>query len=248
MAILSEAFSHERFYQRINSTYYFALEILIYANTHAKEIQSVNKQGEEAAIKNVIENSGKVKKGVRFKMISTETLNDFKTYDYIASKKSEDTLEWIRTGKIVSLNNIQYHADFQATTESTLPRGYIIPSEFSSLVDLLIKHGIKVDRLSRAQNFSGELFVIEKLERAEKKFEGHNMATVRGNFIKAQKKFKKGDYVIDLAQPLANLIFYLLESQSDDGLVTWNFFDSYLEKQGVNNKRVQYPVFKYYIH
>jgi hypothetical protein len=248
MAVLSEAFSHERFYQRINSTYYFALEILIYTNTHAKEIQSVNKQAEESAIKNVVENSGKVKKGVRFKMVSTETLNDFKTYDYVAAKKSEDSIEWVRTGKIVSLNNIRYHAAFQATTESTLPRGYIIPSEFPALIDLLTKQGIKVDRLSRAQHFSGELFVIEKLERAEKKFERHNMATVQGNFIKAQRKFKKGDYIIDLAQPLANLIFYLLEPQSDDGLVTWNFFDSYLEMQGVNNKRVHYPVFKYYIH
>ncbi|HKZ37012.1 MAG TPA: M14 family metallopeptidase, partial [Chryseolinea sp.] len=248
MAILSEAFSHERFYQRINSTYHFTLEILIYANSHAKEIQSINKQAEEAAIKNVIENSGKVKKGVRFKMVSTETLNDFKTYDYIASKNSNDTVEWIRTAKIVSFNNIQYHADFKSTMESMLPRGYIIPSEFSALVDLLTKQGVKVNRLSRAQSFSGELFVIEKLERAEKKFEGHNMATVQGNFTKTQKKFKKGDYIIDMAQPLANLIFYLLEPQSDDGLVTWNFFDSYLEKQGVNNKRVQYPVFKYYIH
>jgi dipeptidyl-peptidase-4 len=36
-----------------------------------------------------------------------------------------------------------------------------------------------------------------------------------------------------------------LEPQSDDGLINWNFFDSYLEKQGVNNKPVDYPVFKY---
>jgi len=52
---------------------------------------------------------------------------------------------------------------------------------------------------------------------------------------------------VDMAQPLANLIFYLLEPQSGEGLVTRNFFDSYLDKHGVNNKPVQYPVFKYYI-
>ena len=38
MAILSEAFSHERFYQRINSTYHFVNEILNYTNTHSDEI------------------------------------------------------------------------------------------------------------------------------------------------------------------------------------------------------------------
>ena len=71
------------------------------------------------------------------------------------------------------------------------------------------------------------------------------MASVNGSFGAATKRFKKGDFVVDLAQPLSNLIFYLLEPQSDDGLINWNFFDSYLEKQGVNNKPVDYPVFKY---
>lgn len=46
-------------------------------------------------------------------------------------------------------------------------------------------------------------------------------------------------------QPLANLIFYLLEPQSDVGLLTWNFLDNYLEKKNVNNQPVAYPVFKY---
>tara|TARA_R110002124_G_scaffold55533_1_gene156944 strand:+ start:5854 stop:6003 length:150 start_codon:yes stop_codon:yes gene_type:complete len=49
-----------------------------------------------------------------------------------------------------------------------------------------------------------------------------------------------------MAQPLTNLIFYTLEPQSDDGFVTWNFFDEYFEKNGVNSKKVEYPVFKFF--
>lgn len=71
------------------------------------------------------------------------------------------------------------------------------------------------------------------------------MDNVKGKFVNERQRFKKGDYIIDMAQPLSNLIFYLLEPQSDDGLVTWNFFDNYFEKQGINNKSVAYPVFKY---
>jgi hypothetical protein len=245
MAILSEAFSHERFYQRINSTYTFTLEILNFTNAHAKEIQAINKLAEEATIKNVIDNAGKIKKGVRFKMVSTETLHDFKTYDYIKSKKSDGQSEWLRTGKIVSYDNVQYYGTFQVVMEATLPRGYIIPSEFSPLIDLLKKQGIKVSQLSQGKTFLGEQFSFDKIENASKKFEGHFMATAKGEFTKTQKRFKKGDYIIDMAQPLSNLIFYILEPQSDDGFVTWNFFDAYLEKNGINNKSVIYPVFKY---
>jgi hypothetical protein len=49
-----------------------------------------------------------------------------------------------------------------------------------------------------------------------------------------------------LAQPLGNLAFYLLEPQSDDGLVTWNFFDDYFDKAGIATKPVEYPIFKFY--
>lgn len=245
MAILSEAFSHERFYQRINSTYQFVLEILQYTHTHAQEILSVNKQAEEAAIKYVIENAGKVKKGVRFKMEAGEKLTDFRTYDYISLNKPDGSSRLLRTGKVASYDDVNYHGTFQPTVEATLPRGYIIPARFTNVVQLLKQHGVTISQLPKSKRFSGELFLIDSLQKAEKKFEGHNMAIAHGRFVKADRTFKKGDFIIDLAQPLANLIFYFLEPQSDDGLVTWNYFDSYFEKQGVNNKAVEYPVFKY---
>ena len=246
MAILSEAFSHERFYQRIYSTYAFVTEILEYTNSHAKEIVSINKKAEEDAIRNVKENAGKVKKGVRFKMVSNETLNDFRTYDYVSTKGADDKMIYKRSGSIVTFDSVKYHATFKADVESTLPRGYIIPAEFSNIAELLKKHGVKVDQLTKAGSYKGDVFEITELKKSQRKFEGHFMASASGEFKAQTKKFRKGDYIIDLAQPLANFIFYLLEPQSDDGLVNWNFFDNYIEKQKSDNKTVVYPVFKYY--
>ena len=245
VAILSEAFSHERFYQRINSTYQFVNEILDYTSAHSREIVDLIKSTDQALIRNVTQHAGKIKKGVRFEMASGEKLSDFKTYDYIKSEKADGSTEWIRTGKVVSYQDVKYHGAFHATAESTIPRGYIIPAQFAHVVELLRNHGVMVNEITKARVFFGEVFRITSLTRSRRKFEGHNMATVDGAFVKSKQKFKKGDFLVDLAQPLSNLIFYLLEPQSDDGLVNWNFFDSYLEKQGANNKPVDYPVFKY---
>lgn len=244
MAILSEAFSHERFYQRINSTYHFVNEILNYTNTHSDEILALNKKAVETTIRNVSEDAGKIRKGVRFQMFSKGTISDFKTYDYIKSENAAGS-EWIRTGKVVSYDDVRYHGAFRPTVEATVPRGYVIPAQFSQIMELLKKHRVIVDQLTAPKVFTGEVFRIDSLERSQRKFEGHFMASVAGKFSPAKRKFRKGDYVVDLAQPLANLIFYLLEPQSDDGFVNWNFFDTYLENQGVNNKAVDYPVFKY---
>lgn len=245
MAILSEAFSHERFYQRINSTYQFVVEILNYTNKHANEILLLNKKAEETTIQNVIANAGNMKKGVRFEMTSGETLSNFRTYEYIKSTTADSSAAWMRTGKIVTYDNVKYHGVFKATMEATLPHGYVIPSEFPQIAGLLKKHGVIVKQLPASKVFSGEVFTISQLTKAERKFEGHHLVRLEGSFVPAKQRYKKGDYIVDLAQPLANLIFYLLEPQSDDGFVNWNFFDSYLERHDVNNKPVQYPVFKY---
>jgi hypothetical protein len=61
--------------------------------------------------------------------------------------------------------------------------------------------------------------------------------------VKEVKEFPAGTVVVRTAQPLGSLIAYLLEPQSNDGLMTWNYFDRYLVPQwgGAYNP---YPVYK----
>ena len=246
MAILSESFAHERFYQRIYSTYTFVDEILNYFNKHRDEIVQINRASEQQAIKNIVENAGKVKKGVRFKMVPSKQLNGFRTYDYVNFTKADGNKTLLKTGNVVRYDSITYYGEFKDTVQSTLPRGYIIPAAFSNIVEKLIQQGIKVDTLASNISLSGEVFTIEKFNRAPRKFEGHFMASAEGSFSAANKIANKGDFKVDMAQPLTNLIFYLLEPQSDDGLLTWNFFDHYLDQQGVGSMAIEYPVFKYF--
>ena len=109
-----------------------------------------------------------------------------------------------------------------------------------------MKHGVKVVKLEKELKLTGEIFTIEKFTKSARKFEGHLMASAEGKFEPFTQSFQIGDYQVDMAQPLANLIFYLLEPQSDDGLLTWNFFDTYLEQNGVATKPVAFPIFKYF--
>lgn len=245
LSILSEAFAHERFYQRIHSTYRFVSEILEYTNAHAAQIIEVNKKAEAETIAEMQMGAGSLKKGVRFKMAPLKKLENFITYDYIQKQKADGTTENVRTGKVASYKDVTYHARFEPIVEATVPSGYIIPAEFSKLADNLRQHGIKVETLSRSTSLKGEVFQIEKFEKAKQVFQGHAMAQANGKFVPATRKFSKGDFRVEMTQPLANLIFYLLEPQSDDGLLTWNFLDDYIETGMSENKPVEYPVFKY---
>jgi len=247
LSILSEAFAHERFYQRIHSTYRFVSEILEYTNTHTSQIMEITKRADAETVAQMQNGGGSLKKGVRFKMAPLKKLNSFLTYDYIQKQKTDGTIENVRSGKISQYNDVTYHARFEPTLEATVPSGYIIPARFSKIADNLRMHGIKVDPLSKSATFQGEVFQIKKFEKAKQVFQGHAMAQADGQFVSATKRFSKGDFVVEMNQPLANLIFYLLEPQSDDGLLTWNFLDEYIETNKGENKPVEYPVFKYTI-
>lgn len=247
MSILSEAFAHERFYQRINTTYSFVYEILSYTNAHAQDIIRINKEAEATAIKNVVDNAGKIQKGVRFKMVPTnKPLAPFKTYDYIRYKKADGSTALLKTGRVVQYDSVTYYAAFKDTVQATLPRGYIIPAAFANIAEHAKKHGATVTQLEKKTVFEGEQFIVESFTKATRKFEGHFMASAEGRFERTQKVAEKGDYMIDLAQPLANLIFYMLEPQSDDGLLCWNFFDTYFEMNSIASQQVVYPIFKYF--
>jgi len=247
MAILSEAFAHERLYQRINSTYAFVREILEHTNKNGKEMMRINMEAEQAAIDLVKEQGGKISKGVRFEMVPTDKpIDSYRIYNHMQSQNERGQDIYIRKPEIIALENITNYSAFNATVEAVLPKGYLIPAEFENIVEHLRRTGVEVVELTKNQRATGEVFMASELMRSQRPFEKHQMATLKGEFEPAKRRFKKGDYWVDLAQPLANLIFYMLEPQSDDGLVNWNFFDDYFNSNGIKEKPVEYPIFKYY--
>ena len=83
VGILSESFAHDRFYERMNGTYGFVAEILEFTHKNGKKMMAINAQAEKDAINNVVENAGKVAKGVRFKMVALDKkIPNYRTYDY----------------------------------------------------------------------------------------------------------------------------------------------------------------------
>jgi hypothetical protein len=246
LGILSEGFAHERFYQRIYSSHAFITEILEFTNNHAMEIVQINNKAEKSAIDKVLNEAGKAKKGVRYKMVAMDEPLNLRTYNYLTYVKENGDTAILRTPEIVNIEGVEYFAKFEPTLESTLPRGYVFGPEYAKITEILRTHGVKVDILNQNKSFEGEEFIIASFSKAPRAFEGHNMVNLDGSFVKTKKTFRKGSFVVDAAQPLANLIFYLLEPQSDDGLTTWNFFDEWIEKPLSEGKKTSHPIFKYY--
>ncbi|MFN1834623.1 M14 family metallopeptidase [Balneola sp. MJW-20] len=246
MGILSEAFAHERFYERIRSTYAFVHEILEYTSKNGRMMMRINQQAEEEAIRKVREEAGSFTKGVRFRMVPMD--NDFtlRTYEYESYTDEAGEDRFFRKGQIIEIPGVKNYSRFEATAESRVPRAYLIPKEYRSVVEHIRSQGAEVKTLKRRTTIDAEVFIATEFTLSPRVFEGHNMATVEGKFRSAETAFEAGDYIVDMAQPLTNLIFYTLEPKSDDGLVTWNFFDEVFNPLNGQRDEVEYPVYKVY--
>jgi hypothetical protein len=123
---------------------------------------------------------------------------------------------------------------FEPTLTRKLPAGYVLREDaVAALAPLLELHGIRIDRLSSDHENPATVqpFVVESWD-AGPRFQNHRETTVRGRYEgEAKRELPDGTAVVWTSQPRGILAMYLLEPESDDGVVTWNFLDHLLAKE-----------------
>jgi hypothetical protein len=136
-----------------------------------------------------------------------------------------------------------YYADFVPKRSVRLPFAYLVPLAGTEVPEKLRQHGLSVERLTEAATLEVEAFHLKEIKGAERLYQGHRTNTVKGEYAVEKREFPKGTFVVRTAQPLGRLAAYLLEPESDDGLLVWNFFDRDIVSQWGRGAQT-YPVYK----
>jgi hypothetical protein len=103
-----------------------------------------------------------------------------------------------------------------------------IADAVAALLDL---HGVRYTRKQYAETLRVRRFVPRSISRDATPFQGHRLIQVAGDWEDADESFGPGSLVVETAQPLARLVFRLLEPESDDGIVAWNVMDARLRQR-----------------
>jgi len=223
--ILSEAYSYIDFRARVEVTYQFLHAILGAVKKYGKEMMKLARHADE------ISSEGKLKElGVRFAIApwkeDVEILWERAVADEHGTPDPETEQGSIRpTGEIVPMRMTDYGV-FEPTETAEVPAAYLIESDLNHIARNLMRHGIVVERLNQDTELPATEFVVREAQRADTPFQGHHELTLQGSWRTSNYPAPSGSYLVRLNQPLARLIFYLLEPRSDDGLVNWNYLDS----------------------
>ena len=242
LAILNENYVYADFKSRVLGCYSLIHSLLDYASANTREIKdllySVDKKTIARGLSPAITDSF----AIEYKVRPTPEKVMIRTYEADVVTNPSGRTSYKKSDRQKNVT-IPYYIDYYASRNVKFPYAYLITTMDPSVTGLLKAHGIRIEKLSKNTEIEVEKFEISDLKCAERLNQGHYTNSVKGKSVINTLNFPAGTIVVRTSQPLANLAAYLLEPQSNDGMMTWNFFDRYLVPQwgrGYNS----YPVYK----
>jgi len=132
----------------------------------------------------------------------------------------------------------------------TPPAGYIIPPQWTNVIQVLEAHGVVLQRLTGPWAGTVERYRCSGMRRPGRPFEGHypilrggNVERKIGDFGTCARStetlaFPAGSAVIPLAQRLSKVAIHWLEPEAPDSALRWGFFDTIFEQKESGDARV----------
>lgn len=243
LGILNENYVYADYKSRVKGCYYLIRSVVEYASKNDNEIRDMIRMVDLKTIKRGMEPTPADSFAITYHPEPTPQKVTIQAYEVELPPETETgRRRMVKTDRMRTVT-IPYYADYYPTSSVKFPFAYLLEYPDIYVLKLLEKHGITVERLTENQTLTVKEFQIEELTPANRLNQGHYPNSVKGKFMEIEKEFPAGTSVVRTSQPLGNLVAYLLEPQSDDGLLYWNYFDRYLSPQwgrGYNT----YPVYK----
>jgi hypothetical protein len=242
LGILNENYVYADYKSRVTGCYFLIHSLLDYTSSHYAEIKSLLHDADNRAIARGTNPAVSDSFAIEYKVGPAPEKVTVRTYEADLVTDGNGRRSYRKSDRQKDVT-IPYLIDYYPTRSVRFPFAYLLTVKDPDILSLLKMHGIRLEALNNNSRIEVESFEISELKGATRLNQGHYTNTIKGKYLKDTIDFPSGTVVIRTAQPLANVAACLLEPQSNDGLVTWNFFDRYLVPQwgmGFN----PYPVYK----
>lgn len=215
MGILSEAYSHAPFAERVAATYDFVHEILSLAAEEADSLRALHRSADAWRPDSVAVAARRAPPVTR-DVVAEITLPAEDGAGPFARRR--------QTGEFRTVSMPVYDR-FEPAHLEPRPAAYLLPPRLGPVVELLLRQGVRVRRLTEEWQGPVEWFAVDSVRAAGRVFQGHRIVSLTGRWRTADRTAEAGWYLVATDQRLGVLAAYLLEPAAHDGVVAWNFLD-----------------------
>ena len=242
ICLLVETHSLKPFNNRVFSTLSIMHHTLDFVNRNFRELIALNKKADNQTV-NYYYNKGKVLP------VDFEDTDEYENFSFKGFESYEEESE-ITGNKVLRYTdkpivfNVPLFNKTRIKYAVSVPKTYLIPREFSHLVEIMKLHGIKCDVLPSSMKMTVNRYKFVNDQFAQRPYEGKQQVTFYVIQFTEKIKIPKGTFVVRTNQRTLRVIVHLLEPMAPDSFVRWGFFNSFFERKEYAEPYVMEPIAK----
>ena len=229
--ILIETHMIKDYRSRVIGTYDFLLAALKEANRDPERLRKLGREADERTV-----TAGKTYDPERLFPLDfalTEEVTPFQLrafkYETEQSEVSGD-LRVVYGTEPLDLTVPMYQT-FRVTKAVAPPLEYIVPYQWTEVIDVLKAHGFQMKTLAEFFPVEIESYRFKNITWPHGPFEGRYMPRFDVERTTETRVFPAGSVILPLNQPSAKVLMNLLEPEAPDSLVRWGFFNAIFEEK-----------------
>ena len=126
---------------------------------------------------------------------------------------------------------VPMYQTFRVSRAVAPPVSYIVPVQWSEVIEVLKAHGLETHMLYEAKEIEVETYKFTNVIWPAGPFEGRHMPRFDVERTTETRVFHAGSLIVPMAQPLAKVAINLLEPEAPDSFARWGFFNAIFEEK-----------------
>ncbi|TXK64370.1 M14 family zinc carboxypeptidase [Alkalisalibacterium limincola] len=128
---------------------------------------------------------------------------------------------------------------FEVTRRVALPAAYLVPAEWSAVIERLEFHDIAIERIASGGEVEAGVYRFQDVTFSPRPVEGRQVVTGFNAALAVERRqVPAGSVLVRLDQPKANTAVHLLEPEAPDSLLYWGLFNAIFEDKEYTEPRV----------
>jgi hypothetical protein len=242
LAILNENYVYAGYEERVRGCYALIRSLAEYVSDNKSEISARIREADSLTIQRGLNPADADSFAIEFGVKPIQEKVTIMTYEAELLTDEQGRRRYQKSDRQTTVT-VPYLIDWHGIRNVKFPYAYLLTIPDPEIIEMLEYHGITIERLREDTTLEVERFAITGLKGSARLNQGHYTNTISGSYVEDTVSFARGTVVIRTAQKLANVAAYLLEPQSSDGLLSWNFLDRYLVPQW-GTGYYPYPVYR----
>ncbi len=227
--LLIETHMLKNYKTRVHGTYQMLLHTLRTVDRQKEKLQQAVRESERFTASNAFREEPFP---LRWKDTDDSVMIDFLGVEYEIVHSDISGGDWFRYyPDRPETFRIPYYYHQEPTVTVRLPRAYIVPVEWRTVIERLQLHGVKMEQLHSAKKYRIQTCKFKNAEWRRTPYEGRHPLSFETDLINEERVFPSGSVIIPLDQPAARVAINILEPQAPDSYVSWGFFDAIFERR-----------------